>query len=609
MICSKCHAVFDVPANFCPHCGASLKRGGGKILTVTAILVLAMIMGAYGYVQLQYGRWREIVRQPPANQSQGFAMDRRFDDRPPEIGPAFEAQPLNIDQAELILADINGRRILSAPIVLLAPGWFAFPARHGIGAYTWQVELPSGRRLEVRGGILHNADPVGLWQLPAAVSSDRIELMPWSPERPLTWQPLDGREAGLRVQVRNTENQIDFVRIPFQIDEEGPGVFVQNGRVVGWSFGALLPGGYLWTGNPGNDLTAEFYTDDFYRLTFAGSREEAFLLALANEDLTAFRRLEALAAAHRLEPRLAPSETPAHILPAAIHADMRELIARLGNQDRMADVLELFDTSTVLAVDNPSLAFDLVKIAMDAGAYPYALEVVEALQEINAELPGQPEKLQALQISLYQGWLGRLLAEGDQYTALEIYQDASDRFPQDPGIHLAGVKLALQEQDWALAERRLRSRDYPLEWRDAVSRLQQEISGLKSEEGRIVVRFQPGSRAIPVVARLDRNLNQRFIVDTGASLVTVPTTAVRRLGIDITNDLPRRLFYSATGVQNAVEITLPYIELDGWVVENVRALVVDLPGQPEVGLLGMNYLGNFRMDVNTGEGVLLLEPR
>jgi rRNA maturation endonuclease Nob1 len=27
MICSKCHAVFDLPANFCPHCGASLKLG------------------------------------------------------------------------------------------------------------------------------------------------------------------------------------------------------------------------------------------------------------------------------------------------------------------------------------------------------------------------------------------------------------------------------------------------------------------------------------------------------------------------------------------------------------------------------------------------------
>jgi clan AA aspartic protease (TIGR02281 family) len=99
------------------------------------------------------------------------------------------------------------------------------------------------------------------------------------------------------------------------------------------------------------------------------------------------------------------------------------------------------------------------------------------------------------------------------------------------------------------------------------------------------------------------------MVDTGASLVTVPAATAQRLGIDLSYNLPRRLFYSATGVHNAIEITLPYIELNGWVVESVKALVVDLPGQPGVGLLGMNYLSNFRMDLNTDDGILMLEPR
>jgi clan AA aspartic protease (TIGR02281 family) len=99
------------------------------------------------------------------------------------------------------------------------------------------------------------------------------------------------------------------------------------------------------------------------------------------------------------------------------------------------------------------------------------------------------------------------------------------------------------------------------------------------------------------------------LIDTGASLVTVPTETVHRLGIDLSDSLPRRLFYSATGVQNAVEVTLPFIEIDGWLVEDIQALVVDLPGQPGVGLLGMNYLRNFRMDLNTDEGLLTLSPR
>ena len=36
---------------------------------------------------------------------------------------------------------------------------------------------------------------------------------------------------------------------------------------------------------------------------------------------------------------------------------------------------------------------------------------------------------------------------------------------------------------------------------------------------------------------------------------------------------------------------------------------LDIPDQPDLGLLGLNYLENFRMDVRTEEGLLLLEPR
>ena len=58
-----------------------------------------------------------------------------------------------------------------------------------------------------------------------------------------------------------------------------------------------------------------------------------------------------------------------------------------------------------------------------------------------------------------------------------------------------------------------------------------------------------------------------------------------------------------------MEITIPSIAIKGWVVEDVKALVVDLPGQPGVGLLGMSYLSNFRMDLDTDQGVLILAPR
>ena len=609
MICPKCHAVFDMPANFCPQCGASLHRGGGNILVITAVIVMILIAGAYGYVkfQLHQGSGAGLL-------SSNKRVDGRLIDRQPLQPRQQEAETsaepaLPIITAELVLADINGRAMRNTPVALFAPGWFAFPARAGIGAFMWRVVLPTGRQLEVEGGILHDASPVGLWQIPDSAAAGQTELAPWLPDRPLKWQSLEDPQSVLRVQVARTENLIDFVRIPFYSDIDEPGVFFQNGRVVGWSFAPLIPGGYLWTGNPGTDLAVEFYPRDFYRLTFSGGREEAFLLALDNDALSDLQRLDALIAAYRLEPRLTPAETPANIAPLTIQAAIRDLIIRLENQGRAEELLVLLDPEAVLAVDDTTLAASLFKIARELEAYAYANELIEAAQEESLDTGAQGQTLRKLQAALYRDWLARLITDGNAYDARQLHREATERYPGDPWIHLAGVELALEDGDWVQAETLLAARNYPPELRDTVSRLQQTISAMKSQEGKIVIRFRPGSRNIPVSARLGRGLDQLFVVDTGASLVTVPSSTARQLGIEISDNLPRRLFYSATGVQHAVEITLPFIEINGWVTENVRALVVDLPGQSEVGLLGMNYLGNFRMDVNTGEGVMLLEPR
>jgi predicted aspartyl protease len=57
------------------------------------------------------------------------------------------------------------------------------------------------------------------------------------------------------------------------------------------------------------------------------------------------------------------------------------------------------------------------------------------------------------------------------------------------------------------------------------------------------------------------------------------------------------------------EVVLDSITLEGYETYNVRALVMDIPNQPGLGLLGLNYLRQFRMDLNTDDGLLMLAPR
>jgi clan AA aspartic protease (TIGR02281 family) len=559
-------------------------------------------------VKYQLARGRDLTTRTAVAPS-GIDDAPALSPKPPILEETTTSAPNPVGRAQLTLADISGREMLSTPVAVLRSGWFAFPTRPAVGAHAWHVVLPSGREAEVTGGILHDAGPVGVWQIPVPEDTGRMALAPWAPDRPLRWQAIDGPPDTQQVQILEFETLVDFIRIPLDAAADAPGLFIQDGRVVGWSFAPLIPGGYLWTGFTDTDLTAEFYIDDFYRLTFAGGREEALILALAETDFSDLQRLEALTAAYRLEPRLAAADTPGHLQPTAIGTAMRDLMRRVASLEGEA-LLALMEPATVVAVGNPAMAFDLLEIARDLEAYPYALELAAALQEADMGRPPPAVEIEAYQASIYHQWLNRLVADGATYDAQAVYREAAELFPRDPGIHLVGVELSLLAGDWGNADILLKSRAYPPEWRDTALRLAQDIAAQKAQAGKIVIRFRPGSRRIPISARLGRGLDQQFLIDTGATLTTIPSATARQLGLDKqAYQRPRRLFYSATGVFNAIEVTLPYIDLGGYVIEDIPALVVDLPGQPGVGLLGMNYLSNFRMDVNTADGLLMMAPR
>ena len=66
---------------------------------------------------------------------------------------------------------------------------------------------------------------------------------------------------------------------------------------------------------------------------------------------------------------------------------------------------------------------------------------------------------------------------------------------------------------------------------------------------------------------------------------------------------------TAAGIIEAPEVVLPCLKLDDWEVADINALVIDIPNQTDLGLLGLNFLERFRMDLNTEKGVLILEPR
>jgi clan AA aspartic protease (TIGR02281 family) len=171
------------------------------------------------------------------------------------------------------------------------------------------------------------------------------------------------------------------------------------------------------------------------------------------------------------------------------------------------------------------------------------------------------------------------------------------------------VELALAEGNWQEAERLLYTARYPQSLLDRSRLLEARISRIKGEEGKIVIRFNPGAGEIPVRALVNGTVHQDFLIDTAASIVSISTSTVEALGINVSASLPRRQVATAGGVRVAPEVVLSSLELDGWTVNNIKALVLDIPKRPGVGLLGLNYLSRFRMELDDKNGVLLLKPR
>jgi len=243
-------------------------------------------------------------------------------------------------------------------------------------------------------------------------------------------------------------------------------------------------------------------------------------------------------------------------------------------------------------------------------ALPPGIEILEDVRDyISIVNPVDSDRLNAFHRKITLQCLEELTSQGDWATVARRLDIVQTYFPDDAEFHLFRVRLALSDGDWAEAERLLYSKNYPSPLSVQVADMDKEIQELKGMEGKIVIQFTPGANNIPVQATLNGEVPQNFLVDTGASIVTIPSSTVRRLGIPIEYTDPRRQVYTAGGLVTAREIILDSIEIGGWPVRRIKALVIDIPNRPGLGLLGLNYLDRFNVDMRPDEGLLTLTPR
>ncbi len=635
--CRHCKADNDISLSYCSKCGSPLgdntgEGSSGRRIAIIILLVLLVFAVIFAYVNRQAAGPEEHAAGLSVDEKEQYEnklkeLQARLIHARKELSAFKDSEDaVNIEIPDIPLDDLKanehavagwimvsdpwGRQVRKFRAGMSRNGWLALPARACFGGNKLSFYPDSGGEYRISGGLWIGGDNAGLWQVTVKPGFPEVnEIALWNESEPVSWKSLESDKENELISLRAGTARGFFISAILPDDINETGIFLQNGKIVGWTFGEWLAKGYMWPGKDGADLEYNTWLRYFYDMTFAHGREEKFALALSltnNNDV--LERLTAFVSGFSLQPRLSIEDTPEYLLPEEIIKKMRVLITRAVSSGSGGRVVEILSGPVLKEIGDIYLFMDVIRIMAGELGYETAISEIEDTGRYIVTQTGQDAPaLDKLHMQYYQAWLQGTVAEAEIDAGWRIFYSAKSYYPDDPQIHLLGVELALLDGDWQEAERLLYMMDYPAAFQDRVQLLALRISEMKGEEGKILINFPSGSNRVTVDASINGSVRQNFLVDTGATMVTITSSTAEALGLR-----PGAAIHNLSTVGGTVKasaVVIDSIEIDGWVEYDVEAFVVDIPNRSGLGLLGLNYLGRFRMDLKTDEGTLLLSPR
>lgn len=120
------------------------------------------------------------------------------------------------------------------------------------------------------------------------------------------------------------------------------------------------------------------------------------------------------------------------------------------------------------------------------------------------------------------------------------------------------------------------------------------------------VPLRHGESGYVVEARIDGSEPVRLVVDTGATATVISPRVAERLGLAVTRD-PPVLVRTAGGTVEAGAARVREIEVGGHRAGPLHVVVHDAVAGAD-GLLGMNFLGLFHVEIRADGPSLILSP-
>lgn len=127
------------------------------------------------------------------------------------------------------------------------------------------------------------------------------------------------------------------------------------------------------------------------------------------------------------------------------------------------------------------------------------------------------------------------------------------------------------------------------------------------EKNKMQMRYTEQSGNMLVQGRVN-GVAMQFMVDTGASFVSIPPEIAKRAKIN-TSGAQKITLQTANGKIEAPLIRAPSIEAGGIKQRNILSVIHGFSPDGNTGLLGMSFLSNFRMTIDQKNKLILLEKK
>ncbi len=647
--CENCLSYTESGSRFCSQCGAPIAsgetgRGSDRaegsvsprsVLARGVILILLVAAGTYGGILL----YRFV---DPQFLSHDAAEESPQTEKPSEPEPEIESHPADNGDALSEADETSTDRTVSlTPDALLdavGPSVSVF-----VGMDQKGVEFSRSAAAAIEQGIaLPAAALKGSylgWIASYSGSGREAEKVAYFDEM-LGGALLDKDKDRVGLRPRDPAELTAGARL-FQVrpGDRGQKAAILPGRYAGRSYapdtGAIR---HLFTGAPPASLGAVIVDEQgsFLGLAAAGQTDDPFSfipsiffepgarrgsMTLADLNAIYFEgSFDALVRAARSRLKLGSLAEALDLFDQARarnpyqgrELDQEVLNVTLNLADKLTkggatrQALDLCTRKAMEFTFSAELMLLAFRAAAQAQEYGVASGWILKIEPLNPELY---EKLQGEHVALYLAWSGSLVHRALRRDAVGVIREGLGLRPWNASLHetLGNLLKSLRDYRAAAAAFQEASR---LD-RERAAHLAPTIElclELQGQPGSVAINFDPDDH-IFCRGLIDGRVWVEFIVDTGASVTSIPRLAAEQLGINVKRIRRRTSISTASGQIEVPYISVQTLDVGGLVVKQPHILIHDLPESiAGYGLLGLNFLDKFVYKIDHQSGRMTIRP-